>query len=113
MRTSCSWWKAVPPLACSAAPWTGRGGGAAAPQRPLHAGAALCCLVGSMLVLCAVFARRLAESCSIRTGAGDATLVVQPEQSTESSPAAAPAPAETLGDVNLFVTPGELSLIHI
>ena len=41
------------------APWTGRGGGAAAPQRLLHAGAALCCLVGSMLVLCAVFARRL------------------------------------------------------
>ena len=44
----------------------------------------------------------MAESCSIRTGAGDATLVVQPEQSTESSPAAAPAPAETLGDVNLL-----------
>ena len=41
------------------APWTGRGDGAAAPQPPLQAGAALCCLVSSMLVLCAVFARRL------------------------------------------------------
>ena len=47
------------PCRRSPAPWTGRGGGAAAPQHPLHAGAALCCLVGSMLVLCAVFARRL------------------------------------------------------
>ena len=47
------------PCRRSSAPWTGRGGDAAAPQRPLHAGAALCCLVGSMLVLCAVFARRL------------------------------------------------------
>ena len=55
--------KCAPPAAggrpCrrSPAPWTGRGGGAAAPQRPLHAGAALCCLVGSMLVLCATFSR--------------------------------------------------------
>ena len=39
------------------APWTGRGDGAAAPQPPLHAGAALCCLVGSLLDLCATFAR--------------------------------------------------------
>ena len=55
--------KCAPPAAggrpCrrASAPWTGRGGGAAAPQRPLHAGAALCCLVGSMLVLCATFSR--------------------------------------------------------
>ena len=63
---SCaSFGKCAPPAAggrpCrrSPAPWTGRGGGAAAPQRPLHAGAALCCLVSSMLVVCAVFARRL------------------------------------------------------
>ena len=39
------------------APWTGRGDGAAAPQPPLQAGAALCCLVGSLLDLCATFAR--------------------------------------------------------
>ena len=58
-----SFGKCAPPAAggrpCrrSPAPWTGRGGGAAAPQRPLHAGAALCCLVGSMLVLCATFSR--------------------------------------------------------
>ena len=45
------------PCRRSPAPWTGRGGGAAAPQRPLHAGAALCCLVSSMLVLCATFSR--------------------------------------------------------
>ena len=63
--SGASFGKCAPPAAggrpCrrSPAPWTGRGGGAAAPQRPLHAGAALCCLVGSMLVLCAVFARRL------------------------------------------------------
>ena len=60
---SCaSFGKCAPPAAggrpCrrSPAPWTGRGGGAAAPQRPLHAGAALCCLVSSLLVVCAVFA---------------------------------------------------------
>ena len=63
--SGASFRKCAPPAAggrpCrrSPAPWTWRGGGAAAPQRPLHAGAALCCLAGSMLVLCAVFARRL------------------------------------------------------
>ena len=31
------------------APWTGQGGGAAAPRPPLLAGAALCCLVSSLL----------------------------------------------------------------
>ena len=41
------------------APWTRRGGGAAAPQRLLHAGAALCYMASSMLVLRAVLARRL------------------------------------------------------
>ena len=68
-------------------------GGEATPQRRsvrwLHAGAALCCLVGSMLVLCAVFARRLAESCSIRTGAGDATLESRP---LWFSPSSLPSP---------------------
>ena len=61
--SGASFRKCAPPAAggrpCrrSPAPWTGQGGGAAAPQRPLHAGAALCCLVGSMLVLCATFSR--------------------------------------------------------
>ena len=39
------------------APWTGRGDGAAAPQPPLQAGAALCCLASSLLDLCATFSR--------------------------------------------------------
>ena len=61
--SGASFRKCAPPAAgggpcCRAsAPWAGRGGGTAAPQRPLHAGAALCCLVGSMLVLCATFSR--------------------------------------------------------
>ena len=45
------------PCRRSSAPWTGRGDDAAAPQPPLQAGAALCCLVGSLLDLCATFSR--------------------------------------------------------
>ena len=45
------------PCRRSPAPWTGRGDDAAAPRPPLQAGAALCCLVGSLLDLCATFSR--------------------------------------------------------
>ena len=87
------------PCRRSSAPWTGRGGDAAAPQRPLHAGAALCCLVGSMLVLCAVFARRLWR-CTASRGewrearAAPRVARTEPENALDEPAGAARAPCK-------------------